>query len=197
MARKLRELRDRKSTLSFKFSLRALLFLMFAVAVVVLMVREIHSWLGPAYAAVVILTMLSIFAHVAGAALGGRLRSSHDVVPKSSEEDNDEAQDEIESRLVQPMEAQTSDFAPQTQLSEHRPLKLEPIYYFVGTGAVFCALAASVILTWYMWDDLAIVNVLFGAISAAMIGGLFGFLTGSLYQVVRDALNEAEKDATR
>ena len=160
MARKLRELRDRKSTLSLQFSLRTLMLLMVGVAVTVLVVREIHHWFGPAYAAVVILTILSIFAHVAGAALGGQLRSSKDVPqPEAVEEDGDE--EELESRLIQPMEAQKSDFAPQTQLSEQRPLKLEPIYYFVGAGAVFCAIAASIVLTWYMWETLAIVNVLF------------------------------------
>ena len=56
---------------------------------------------------------------------------------------------------------------------------------------------ASAVLTWFMWNDLAIVNVLFGAVSAAVIGGLFGFLISSLYQVVRAALDEAQKDATR
>lgn len=197
MARKLKELRDHKSTLSLQFSLRTLMLFMLAVAVTVLIVREIHYSFGPAYAAVVVLTMLSIFAHVAGAALGGRLRSSKDVAPVLAEEEEDGDEEEIESRLIQPMEAQQADFAPQTQLSQQKPLNLEPIYYFVGAGAAFCAITASIVLTWYMWDTLAIVNVLFGAVSAAMIGGLFGFLAGSLYQVVRSALTEAEKDARR
>lgn len=198
MARRIRELRDRKSALSLQFSLRALLLMMFGVAVSVLIVREVHAWFGAAYAAVMILTVLSIFAHVAGAALGGRLRASKDVELRfKTGEASDVDGEEIESRLLQPMEAQQADFARQTQLSEQRPLNLEPIYYFVGVGAVFCAIAASVVLIWYMWDSLAIVNVLFGAASAAMIGGLFGFLAGSLYQVVRSALSEAQKDARR
>ena len=48
-----------------------------------------------------------------------------------------------------------------------------------------------------MWDDLAIVNVLFGAFSASVIGGLFGFWVGSLFQVVRSAVAEAQESAAK
>lgn len=199
MTRKLRELNDRKSSLSFQYrnySLRSLFLLTAVVAVSVLIIQEIHFRFGPSAAAVIILAALSIFAHIAGAALGGRLRASQDVA-RQQDEEADENQDDSTSKLVQPMEAQESDFAPTTQLSKQKPLHRQPIYYGVGIGSGFCSIVASAVLTWFMWNDLAIVNVLFGAVSAAVIGGLFGFLISSLYQVVRGALDEAQKDATR
>lgn len=194
MARKLKELGDRKKGLgrpTFQFSIRSLLALMFAVAVAILAVREIHFRFGPAVAAVLILMVLSIFLHVAGAILGGRLRSSEEVTNQDESEDGEE----VASRMVQPLRAEQGDFAPATQLSKQAPLKRQPVYYAVGFGSAFFAIVASIVLIWFMWDDLAIVSVLFGVVSAAVIGGLFGFLAGSFYQVVRDALDEAKKDA--
>jgi predicted lysophospholipase L1 biosynthesis ABC-type transport system permease subunit len=199
MTRKLRELNDRKSGLSFQYrnySLRSLFVLTAVVAVGVLIVQEIHFRFGPSAAAVIILAVLSIFAHVAGAALGGRLRASQDVGNSDTEDDGEDPEGSV-GKLTQPMEARKSDFAPTTQLSKQKPLQRQPIYYGVGIGAAFCSIVASAVLTWFMWNDLAIVNVLFGAVSAAVIGGLFGFLATSLYQVVREALDEAQKDATR
>jgi|GEM_PF-5617156 len=196
MARKLKELSDRKATLgrpNFQFGISSLLILMLAVAVATLTVREISFRLGPAVAAVFILMVLSIFLHVAGAFLGGRLRASEEVANEEDPQD----EEEITSRMVQPLQAEQDDFAPATQLSKQAPLKRQPVYYAIGFGAVFFAIVASIVLTWFMWDHLAIINVLFGAVCAAVIGGLFGFLAGSFYQVVRGALDEAKKDAPR
>lgn len=195
MARKLKELSDRKAGLgrpTFQFSISSILILMLVVAVAIQAVREIHFRLGPAVAAVFVLTVVSIFLHVAGAILGGRLRSSEEVVDEEDSED----EDEITSRMVQPLQAEQGDFAPATQLSKQAPLKRQPVYYAIGFGAAFFAIVASIVLVWFMWDHLAIINVLFGAVSAAVIGGLFGFLASSFYQVVRSALDEAKKDAS-
>lgn len=191
MRRNLRELRDRKKVITptFQFSIRAVLWVTALTAFAILVVLEIHHRFGPIAVAVTVLAFLSIFAHVAGAALGSRLRASSDDPQLPGDADS------VEPHLVQPLKAQKSDFEPATQLRYQKPLKRTPIYYSVGTGAAFGAVVASCILTWYMWDDLAIVNVLFGAVCAALIGGLFGFLFGSLYQVVRNALEEA-KDKT-
>ena len=197
MGRNLRQLSDRKQAIfpAFQFSIRSIFLITALVALAILFLREVNLRFGPIATAVSVLTFLSIFGHVAGAALGSRLRSSRDLPDRDLERD-DVPDDEAlvpEQRLVQPLEAQSSDFAPATQLSHQKPLNNKPIYWAVGSGAVFGSLVASIVLTWFMWDDLAIVNVLFGAVSAAVIGGLFGYLLGSLYQVVRDALAEAQE----
>lgn len=199
MPRKIQELSDRKNSLSrseFQFSVSSIFLLTFLVAVSVLFLRELSLRFGPAASAVVILAVLSIFAHLAGAVLGGRLRAKDDIVEVDAS--NDEANYSDRSRdvkHVQPLEAQPNDFAPATELSHQKPLDRRPIYYAIGTGSIFCAIVASIVLTWFMWDDLRFINVLFGAVSAAVIGGLIGCLLGSFYQVVRSALSEAQKDA--
>lgn len=188
MARKLRELNDRKTSVRSKgltLSVWSLQIMTIVIVLMILFVREVYLWFGAAAAAVAILSGLSIFAHVAGAALGTRLRAGKDL-PDS---------DDATPKLIQPVEALDSDFAPQTRLSHQTPLDRKPIYVAVGMGAAFAALAASVILTLVMWDDLAIVNVLFGAFSAAVIGGLFGFWLSSLFQVLHGAVVEAQDDA--
>ena len=191
MTRKVRELNDRKTGLkpAFQFSISTLLILIAVVAISILVLRDLNSRFGPAVTAVVVLAILSIFAHVAGAVIGGKLRSSEEV-----RRDQDGEDDEVESRLLQPTEAQQSDFAPTTQLSKQKPLNRQPLYYAVGFGAFFSSVIASIVLVWFMWDNLAIANVLFGALSAAVIGGLFGFWVGILYQVARNALREAQED---
>ncbi len=190
MARDVKELRDRKSVItpSFQFSLRSIFWLTLIVAAGTLFLREIQFRFGPVATAVTVLTLLSIFAHVAGAALGSRLRSSPDMAPQ-----DDEDEEEPSKHLLQPTRARQTDFAPTTQLSEQKPLERKPIYIAIGSGAFIAATVASIILTWFMWDNLAIANVLFGAVSAAVIGGIFGYLISSLYQVVRDALAEAQE----
>ena len=192
MARNLRQLSDRKQAISpsFQFSIRSIFMITALIALAILFLLEVNQRFGPVATAVSIITFLSIFAHVAGAALGSRLRSSKDAAKASDEEtDNEEPQ----GAVLQPLEAQSTDFAPVTQLSHQKPLNNKPIYWAVGSGAAIASILASIVLTWFMWDDLAIVNVLFGAVSAAVIGGLFGYLLGSLYQVVRDALAEAQE----
>lgn len=191
MARDVKELRDRKSVItpSFRYSLRSIFWLTFAVAAGTLFLREIQFRFGPVATAVTVLTLLSIFAHVAGAALGSRLRSSPDMDP------DDASDDHPPEFLLQPTRARQSDFAPTTQLSEQKPLERKPIYIAIGSGAFIAATLASIVLTWFMWDNLAIANVLFGAVSAAVIGGIFGYLISSLYQVVRAALAEAQEQS--
>lgn len=193
MPREVRQLNDRKQVLSgpsFQFSIKTLFFITLLAAGAILLLRELYLWYGPVAVAVAALTLLSIFAHVAGAALGNRLRAGESV-PGSPESDDEE----VQPGLIQPIDVRDSDFAPTTELSREKPLSRKPIYYACGIGAFLGASVASVILTLVMWDDLAIVNVLFGACSAAVIGGLFGLLLSSFFQVARDALNEAQKES--
>lgn len=189
MNRNLRKLQDQRNLpAGVRFSLRTLLIAVFCCALVLVVLRELTDRFGLVAAFVAVLAMLSVFAHLAGAALGSRYRHAKRHEPVSDSET---------ARTIheQPMSASDSDFAPATELSRQQPLIRKPIYWAVGIGASVCAILASVILTLFMWDDLAIVNVVFGAVSAAVIGGLLGFWISSFLQVVRSALAEAEKDA--
>lgn len=203
MQRKTRELSDRKQNLSrseFQFSVSSIFILTFLVAVAIVFLRELSLRFGPAASAVVILAVLSILAHVAGAVIGGRLRAKDHITTTPNDANPDETNDPNQQSLetqkhVQPLEAKATDFAPPTELSHQKPLERRPIFYGVGIGAGFGAAVASIILTWYMWDDLQVINVVFGAVCSAVIGGFFGYLFSSLYQVVRSAFSEAQKDA--
>ena len=65
MARYHRELRDRKAGLgAFSFSIRSFQLFVVAVAMMVLLVRELNDRFGPMVAAASILGALSIFAHI-------------------------------------------------------------------------------------------------------------------------------------
>ena len=190
MSRRLTELRDRKEGLTppAQFTIRTLLLLMAGTALSLLAIIEIHRRFGPAAAAASVLALLSVFAHLAGAVLGDRLREAKDA--NTAEGDDDEV---TYVRHLQPTEAQQSDFEPATKLSHKKELKRKPVGVAVGCGAIVCASLASVVLTIVMWERLAAVNVVFGAASAAVIGGLFGFWLSSLFQVARDAISEAQE----
>ena len=81
-----------------------------------------------------------------------------------------------------------------TQLSRQRPLQRKSIYTGITIGACLGSIVGTAILI-LGWQETVAVNVLFGATSAAVIGGLFGFWTTSLYQVARGALTEAHRDS--
>lgn len=188
MSENVRKLSDRKVGLrTFSFGMRSFLLFIAVVALIVLLVWELNQRFGAIAAAVSVFVALSVFAHVAGAAIGSRLRGSEYVTADLGDDQS------LDTALVQPIRAQASDFAPATQLSQQEPLNRKPIVWAVGAGASFGALLAAFILTLVLWDDLAIANVLFGAGSAAVLGGLMGFWLSSFYQVARNALADAQK----
>ena len=170
-----------------------MLWITLAAALGTLFMRELYLRFGPTAAFVAALAFLSVFAHVAGAAIGSRFRKLDTTSPsKPAEEDDDSAAPK--PKHLQPLEATENDFAPATELSRQQPLNRRPIFWSVGIGASVSAVLASIILTLVMWENLAIVNVLFGAFSAAVIGGLLGFWLSSFFQVVRSALSDAQKN---
>lgn len=159
-------------------------------AVCLVTARALAQQFGMAAVLGFTLAVLSVLAHLTGAALGNRgRRLSGKLAGKFELADTDE-----EPAVRQPMTALESDFAPATQLSRQQPLVCKPIFWSVGIGAIAAAMLASVVLTLYMWDHLLIRNVVFGALSAAVLGGLFGFLISSFLQIVSHALAEAKRD---
>ena len=190
MNRPLRKLQDQRRLRPMaQFSLRTLMLMMALCAISIWSLQEITQRYGLLASLACILAALSIFAHLAGAAIGNHFRRMDRKLDASDVENTS-------STIVhrQPLVASKNDFVPPTELSRQQPLVLKPIYWAIGIGALSSAILASIILTLYLWDDLAIVNVLFGAVSAAVIGGLMGFAISSFLQVVRSALADAEKN---
>jgi len=189
MTREFRELSDRRPGLPPpQFSLLMLLVLITAIAVI--LVLRVRS--GPVAAFVAVLAALSIFAHMAGTAIGGRLRSGRRRAVIESVSDDDTAETH---RMRQPLRAQESDFARTTQLSHKTALERKPILISIGLAAGLFAVLGGTILSIVMWNDFSIVNVLFGSFSSAVLGGFFGFWLSSFFQVLRNAVDEAQEDA--
>lgn len=183
MARQFRELSDRRPGLPPpQFSVLSLLLLTTSVAGIIVLGLRV----GPIAALVCVLALLSLVAHVAGAALGEQLRGRRGEY--TADPDNGEG-----VRIRQPTQAQPSDFAQTTQLSRKKALHRRPIAWSIGLGAGLASILGAAILSFVMWDDLSIPNVMFGSFSSAVIGGMIGFWIGSLYQVARSALAEAQE----
>ncbi len=190
MPRTLREISDRRAGLNPpQFTLRMLL----AVTALVGILITVAQGMDPVSTVVVVIALLSIIAHVASTVIGGQLRSNGARPTDGNSPENDEELAIHESRWVQPMHAEASDFAPATHLSHCQPLNRKPIVMSIGVGAGIGSLAGGTFVCVAAWHT-TWVNVLFGAISAAVLGGLFGFWTSSLFQVVYGAWTQAQKD---
>lgn len=189
MSREFRDLSDRRPGLPPpQFSLLALMVSTTTVAgLLVLWIRS-----GPAAALAAIIAGLSILAHMASTAIGGRLRANGQRT--ASESDNRGERAELKNSIRQPIRARRSDFARRTQLSRKTALERKPIVIAVSSGASVFAVLGATLLSILMRNDFSIVNVLFGACSSAVLGGLFGFWLSSFFQVVRGAVAEAHED---
>ena len=184
MQREFRELSDRRSGLRPpQFTLRTALLLTASVAALIVVGMRLGAI--PAFAGVI--ALLTILAHMVSTAIGSQLSRNRDL----SLDDGDVPS---EPRIRQPAAAHPSDFAPATQLSRKKALDRRPIFLAVGLGAGSSALLSCVALSFLMWPNVSMINVLFGAASAAVIGGMIGFWLGSLFQVARSALSEAQKE---
>ena len=190
MPRTLREISDRRPGLNPpQFTLRMLLVVTALVGILITAAQG----MDPVGTVVVVIALLSIVAHVASTVIGGQLRSNGARTTDDNPPENDEEFALHESRWVQPMHAEASDFAPATHLSHCEPLNRKPIVVSVGVGAAMGALAGGTFVFVAPWHA-TLVNILFGAISAAVLGGLFGFWTSSFLQVVCGAWAQARKD---
>ena len=165
MQREFRELSDQRPGLPPpQFSVRFMLFLTATIAALIVLAR--HA--PPAITLAGVVGLLSVLAHLVSTAIGGQLRSG---IPRSETNKQQVPQDE---RIRQPTRAHPSDFAPSTQLSRKRALDRRPILWFVGIGAGGCSIISAVIVSLALWPNISILNVLFGAASAAIIGGMLG-----------------------
>ena len=168
--------------------------MLLAVTALVGILITVAQGMDPIGTVVVAIALLSIIAHVASTAIGGQLRSNGTRPTGDNSPENDEELAINESRWVQPMHTEASDFAPATHLSHCKPLNRKPIVVSIGVGAGLGALAGGTFVFVASSWHATLVNVLFGAISAAVLGGLFGFWTSSFFQVVCGAWTQAQKD---
>jgi len=130
------------------------------------------GWLGLAGWLAVVVVAASVAAHVAGNALGTRLR---------------EATDQRLERLPSPPAAMLPQPAP-THLERRTSLgRLVPVS--VGIGSLCGGLAGSVGL--FVAARASLAGAVLGGISSAVIGGLGGFLVASFVEALRTSLREA------
>ncbi len=135
-----------------------------------------HSAIGIAFIG------LTILAHVAGNAIGTKLRT--------------EGNRPLESRPAElkPVDSQlgTEHFAPATQLREHYPLGW-PIAVVTALGIAGGGCLGGVCFRSWYGSEMTMINLCFGVGAAAVIGGIWMFACASLVRVFWSAWSQAAK----
>ena len=162
-----------------QFRLSTLLLLVTGLAAVFASFGLVGSWGTP----LLILLILCVVAHVAGAKIGARLR-------ENGNRPVDEAGRPLPRRPRQPLAAHQ--FAPATRLSRRYALGL-PILIITALGILLGALLGGGGLAWLNWEKANAVSIAFGAVASGVLGGIFGFWIGSFIQVTTTAGLEARR----
>lgn len=133
------------------------------------------TWVGPLAAFGLVLLALSIVAHVAGNAIGTRLRENGSR-PLPGEVGRPEFLTRKPGSQVKACEC-----APATRLGGRHPLGWLII---VATIAAFLlgGLAGGVFLAWLCWEKSTVVSILCGAAASGALGGFGGFLVSSFFR---------------
>jgi len=138
--------------------------------------------LSPQAMAGFILLVMCIVAHVAGNAIGTRLRDNGDqAAPLTPNE---------RARLFRPPAPE--DIAPATVLSLKRGPGLV-VLIFSLVGAVVGALAGGGLLAWLNWQHMNLTIGIFCFTATAAIGAVAGFCTASFTTVLWSAHRDALK----
>ena len=143
------------------------------LAVVLAVACAAINWLGLAGWMAALVLLVSIAAHVAGNALGTRMREATD------------RQLAMRRRRLAPPEVPRT--AP-THLERRSQLgRLVPVS--AGIGAVCGAAAGTVSLL--SFTACSVPGAVLGGVSSAVIGGLLGFLGASFVEILRTSIREA------
>lgn len=146
------------------------------LAVVLALACAAIGWLGLAGWMAAAVLVASVAMHVAGNAIGTRLREATDQ--------------DLSSRRRAARETST-EFLPvaaPTHLERRSSLgRLVPVS--AGIGAVCGGTAGTLALWWLTASSPA--GALLGGASSAVVGGLFGFLGASFVEIVRTSLRES------
>jgi len=139
------------------------------------------GWLGIGGWIAAVVVVASVAAHVAGNALGTRLREATDRALR------------VRGRRWPTGEVPIPT-SPPAYLETRVPLgRLVPVS--VAIGALCGGTAGAVALAWMTRASPA--GAVLGGVSSAVIGGLFGFLLASFVEIVRTSLREAIAAADR
>jgi hypothetical protein len=166
---------DRRPTLRPpQFGLRSLLLLVTAFA----LLFGLSPWLPPVTIAAILFLAATIFCHVAGNALGTKLRAN-----------GDRPLDSPSSPAIQ-RRPTAEQFAPATKLSQRSSLGWTIIVATL-TGTVAGGVGGG-LWTWLASrGPVGPVNVLVGVVAFASLGGLAAFMTVGFTQVLLGAMWQA------
>jgi hypothetical protein len=161
-----------------QFGLRTLLLLV-AVCGVLLAIVRLH-WLSPVGLAVLLFLAASIFCHVAGNAIGTRLREIGDRQDLSDSRESAAA-----FRRPRPQ-----DFAPATQLSQRQSLGWT-IVIASSVGVTSGAVGGGLWTFVAGRGHIGLLNIAVGVIAFAVLGGIAAFATVGFAQVLAGAIWQA------
>ena len=133
------------------------------------------TWVGPLAALGLVLLALSIVAHVAGNAIGTRLRENGSR-PLAGEIGGPEF---LKRKPGSPVAA--GDCAPATRLGGRHPLGWLIV---VVTVAAFLlgGISGGAFQAWLCWEKSTVVSILCGAAASGALGGFGGFLVSSFFR---------------
>ncbi len=144
------------------------------LAVVIGVACAAIGWLGIAGWMAVAVVAASIAAHVAGNALGTKLREATD---------RDLSKTGLRQATVMlPLQRQPANLERRASLGSL-------VVVSAAIGGACGGIAGSVMLYWLAASSLA--GALLGGVSSAVIGGLIGFLGASFVEIVRTSVREA------
>ena len=129
---------------------------------------------------------LAIFAHIAGNAIGVRLRTEGD---REKSETSLPSTDFHSTR----QKLQPQDFAPDSLLRRHVAIG-RPMVVTTTIGAMLGAVVGGIALASVNQDHLRLTSLLVGASAFSVIGALAGFLGGSFIGVFSSAVFQAQRD---
>lgn len=156
-----------------RFTIRALLLATALVGALLAMYQAIGG-----YAAVLIVILaLAVVAHVAGNAIGTKLRDrSTQSRPAATEP---------------PRQLQQGDYAPKTNLAARESLGW-PLLIATAIGVLAGALAGALLFTHWEMEKATWEDTLLGALAFAMLGGMSTFVAAGFAQVMFRAWRQAE-----
>ena len=163
-----------------QFGLRTMLLMVAGCGVILAIVRL--GWLSPIEIGVLAFLAVSVFLHVAGNAIGTRLREIGD---RNSSFQDDEPP-------ASPRRPRPQDFAPATQLGQRQSLGWT-IIVAISVGIMTGAIGGG------LWTFLAsrgqagLVEIAIGVIAFGVLGGIASFATVGFAQVLLGAIFQAMK----
>ena len=172
------KIQNRKSLRPPQFGLRTLLLLVAACGVLL----ALRQWLSPIAVVAIAVLALTVFCHVAGNAIGTRLREIGDQPDPTADNPNP-------PRRIRP---RPQDFAPTTRLGQRHSLGWT-IIIATSVGITSGAIGGG------LWTFIAgrghvgPLNVAVGVIAFSILGGLAAFATVGFAQVLLGAIWQAMK----